>query len=346
MKILYQIPSLESVYAARFIYEGYKDAFISLGHDFMPLTSEDDMEKIFDKFQPDIFMYSINFYTIKFLDFELLKRYRKKWLVVFCQISPWKKQNNQRWSFLSDYSNIVNLIKEGFAGDIFHHRMEQDAVVMNGFTENTWYKRNTLLLAANTELFYPDYDENFKSDISYVGSYLWDKKLFMREYLLPLKRKYNVKLYGSDWTSTDRAMGYIQKIGQYFNINFLKKVRSIKLKLDEERKVYTSSTISLNIHEAHQRKDGYDVNERTFKIIASGWFEICDNVKILRKYFDEKELVIGKNKQDWYEKINYYINNPEKRIPIIKAGREKVLKHHTYHNRVRDIIDMYNEFKK
>ena len=50
MKILYNIPSLESVYAARFIYEGYKDAFLELGHEFRPLTSADDQKKIFEKF--------------------------------------------------------------------------------------------------------------------------------------------------------------------------------------------------------------------------------------------------------------------------------------------------------
>ena len=141
-------------------------------------------------------------------------------------------------------------------------------------------------------------------------------------------------------------LGYLQKVGQYFNIESLKHIRKIPLSIDGERKVYSSSIISLNIHEDHQRKFGSDFNERTLKIIACGGFEICDNVRIIRKYFNEHELVIAEDTKDWFEKIDYYIKNPEKRLPIIEAGRSKVLTKHTYHNRVEQIINLYVNFRE
>ena len=70
MKILYQIPSLETVYAARFIYEGYKNAFLDLKHEFRPLTSNDSMSEILDEFKPDIFITSLNQYYLKFINLE------------------------------------------------------------------------------------------------------------------------------------------------------------------------------------------------------------------------------------------------------------------------------------
>lgn len=347
MKILYQIPSLENVYAIRFIYEGYKCAFTELKHEFKPYTSEDNLKETLDTYKPDILITSLNRYNLKYLDLNLLKKYREKGLVVFTQVPSWKKQNNQfGGGNLKEDKKLVDLVKKGYAGDIFFHWLEQDDPSMNGFTKVTGYPFYTVLLAADTKRFFYEYDPKYKCDISFVGSFLPDKREIFKEYLLPLKNKYNVKIYGSDWTTTDRFLGIVQKAGQYFNINPLKHVRQLKLPLSDERKVYSSSLVSLNLHERHQRVYGSDFNERTLKIIASGGFEICDNVKVLRKYFSEKELVIAENKRDWFEKIDYYIKNPDKRIPIIKASMKKVLKEHTYYNRVNQFISIYEAFKK
>lgn len=346
MKILYQIPSIESVYAARFIFEGYNDAFIDLGHEFKPLTSNDNLGEVLEEYRPDIFISSLNSYNLRFLDLELLLKYRNNGLIFFNQIRPWKKQNNQiSGSDLGSEKELIDLIKRGLAGDIFFHWLEQDDPSMEGFSKTTGYPFHTILLAANKKKYYYEYDEKYLADISYVGSLLTDKKVFMAKHFFPVMKKYNTKVYGSDWTTRDKLLGYVQKIGQYFNIDTLKKVRDIKLSMDDERKVYSSSTISLNIHEDHQRKFGGDFNERTLKIIASGGFEICDNVKVLRKYFTSDELVIGENTQDWFEKIDYYLKNPDKRISIIANGKKKVLALHTYQNRVEQIIQICNHYK-
>jgi spore maturation protein CgeB len=118
------------------------------------------------------------------------------------------------------------------------------------------------------------------------------------------------------------------------------------LKLEDERKIYSSSIISLNIHENYQKKFGGDCNERTFKIPACGGFEITDYVKCIGKYFkDGKEIIMAKNKDDWFDKIDYYIKNPEKRISIIENGRKVVMRKHTYHNRVKQLIKLYEKIE-
>ena len=346
MKILYQIPSLETVYAARFIYEGYRNAFLDLKHEFRPLTSNDNMKEILDEFKPDIFITSLNQYYLKFINLEQLMKYRKKGMVMFTQIRPWKKTNNQfGGSDLESEIHLVQHIKKGLAGDIFFHWLEQDDPTMQGFTKTTGFPFHTVLLAADTHLYFPEFDERFVADISYVGSLLPDKREFMKENLSPLFKRYKVKVYGSDWTLGNKVQGYLQKVGQYFNINPLKTIRKLTLPLGDEHKVYTSSTISLNIHEIHQRQFGSDFNERTFKILASGGFEITDNVAILRRYFTDKELVIAQNTNDWFEKIEYFVKYPNKRLPIIAAGKKKVLEKHTYHNRVKQFLKLYEKFK-
>jgi len=343
IRVLYNIPSLESVYAARFIYEGYKDAFVGLGHEFKPLTSTDNQKEVFSTFKPDIFISSLNDYALKFLSLDLIKGYRKKGMVFFNQIGLWNLTIDQfGGSSLKSQPKYLELIRKGLAGDEFFNWYQQDDPAMDGFTKATGYPFHTILLAANTKKYFYQYSDKYESDISFVGSLLPDKREFVSKHLFPLMKKYNVKVYGSDWTPQDQILGYVQKVGQYFNINPLKNVRKVKLPLNDERKVYSSSKISLNIHENHQRLNGKDFNERTFKIIASGGFEICDDVKVLRRYFNEKELVMAANTNDWFDKIDYYIKYPTKRNAIIKSGLKKILTEHTYMNRVNQIIDIYN----
>lgn len=347
LKVLYYIPSLESTYAGRFIYQGYKDAFLHLGHQFETYTTKDhgEMENILNKFQPDIFISSLNTYSFKYLDLSLLKKYRDKGTVMLTQVPAWKKHSRRfAGGDLQNSTKLVNLIKDGLAGDVFFTWLEQDDPLMEGFIKTTGYKFHTILLAANTHLYYPDYDERYVADISFVGSNLSSKRKFIKKHLLPLKKQYQVRTYGSDWTLGSKVLGYIQKAGQFMNIEKLKGIRKFSLPLEDERKVYTSSTISLNIHEEHQRRFGSDFNERTFKIIASGGFQIVDDVAVLRRYFDENELVIAKDTNEWFQKIDHYIKIPQERLPIIEAGRKKVLENHTYHHRVEQIVSIYKEF--
>jgi len=192
-----------------------------------------------------------------------------------------------------------------------------------------------------------EFSEKYKSDVSYIGTYLPAKRIFFSKQVFPLRKYYDLKLYGQDWSIKDRFLGFIQKIGQYFNIPYIRSIQKSKLNLDDERKIYSSAKICINIHEDYQKKYGGDCNERTFKIPLCGGFEITDDVSCIRKYFKEgKEIIIAKDEKDWFEKIDYYIKNPEKRLPIIEAGRKMVLAEHTYHNRVKQIIKIYESFKK
>ena len=216
---------------------------------------------------------------------------------------------------------------------------------MKGFEESTGYKYQTIPLAADKTMHFPEYSEKFEADISYVGTYLPEKRGFIKERVLPLKKRYDLRLYGQDWMLKDRLAGWGQRIGQYFNIPLLRQLQKPKLRLEDERKIYASSLISINIHKDYQKRFGGDCNERTFKIPACGGFEITDGVACIRRYFKEgEEIVIARDKDDWFEKINYYIKNPEKRIPIIEAGQKKVLTEHTYHNRVRQILNIHKDF--
>jgi spore maturation protein CgeB len=343
MRILYQIPSLNTIYAGRTIYFGYKHAFEDLGHKFKPLTADDNPEKILSEFKPDVLFTSLNSYNLRYLPIEAVRTYRKQGTKVFVIIPFWKspmsKLRINETPSISEKDDYVKLIKQGNYGDVYFNNCEQGDPRMEGFEKATGYHPYTVLLAADKIINFFDYTEKYKADVSFIGTYLPDKARFLKEQVYPLRKKYDVNLYGQDWSYANRLRGFTQKVGQYFNISYVKSFQKPKLDLEDERKIYSSSTISINIHENYQRKFGGDCNERTFKIPLCEGFEITDDVACIRKYFMEgKEIIIAKDKNDWFDKIDYYIKNPKKRIPIIEAGRKRVLKEHTYHNRVNQLI--------
>lgn len=349
MKILYQA-NVNTIYAGRTIYHGYKHAFEDLGFTFKPFnTGQEQLEKVLKDYRPDIFITGLNNYTLKYVDLELLTKYRKKNLKVFVNIpfwrSPFSRTRINESSGLKDNEQFVFLIKQNKFGDVYFNSCEQDDARMDGFAKDTGRKYHTIPLAADKNLINSgSRDSRFTADLSYVGTYLPTKRVFFNNIIFPLKKFYTLKLYGQDWTLADRSLGWLQRFGQYFNIPFLRSVQKPKLELEDEAKIYASSKICINIHEDYQQKFGGDCNERTFKIPLFGGFEITDNVSCIKKYFKEgEEIIIAENKNDWFEKIRYYIDNPEKRLPIIEAGQKKVLAEHTYHNRVEQMVKIFEE---
>jgi len=350
-KFLFHIPQPTTIYAGRYILNGYKNTILMMGHDFKLISAEtENQEKEIDNFQPDIIFFGMNRYSIKFLDQKaILKAKKNHNAKIFINNPLWRsplsKVRINETRSLEDDSYLVDIIKSGI-GDIYYNVCEQGDPRMEGFEKATGYKHYTIPLAADDKTIFPEYSERFKADISFIGTYLPEKRPFFEERVFPLKKNYNLRLYGQDWTFSDRIFGWVQKGGQYFNIPYLKSFRKPKLQLDDERKIYNSSLVSINVHEEYQRRFGGDCNERTFKIPLAGGFEITDDVACIRKYFKEgEEIVIAKDKDDWFDKINYYMKNPEKRIKIIEAGKRRVLKDHTYKNRVEKIIGIYNLIK-
>lgn len=345
MRILYQIPHLSSIYAGRTIYNGYLHAFEDLGHAFLPLTAADDQSNLLDRFRPDILITSLDSYHLKYLNIDLVRGYKKSGLKVFAWIPFWKSplsklRVNEATSVEND-RGLRSIIESGF-GDVFFNQCERGDPRMEGFEEATGYKHHTIPLAADKTMHFPEFSKRFKTDISYIGTYLPEKRDFIKKQVLPLKKWYDLRLYGQDWTSKDQLASWGQKIGQYFNIPLLESLQKPKLRLEDERKIYASSLVAINIHEDYQKRFGGDCNERTFKIPACGGFEITDDVACIRKYFEEgEEIIIARDKNDWFDKIDFYIRNPDKRLKIIEAGKKRVLRDHTYHSRVERLLELY-----
>ena len=347
MRVLYHVPHLNTVYAGRTIYKGYENAWKALGHEFRYITAEDDLEKVSHDFEAELLFTSLNDYNLKYLNLTNLKNIKHRFgTKVFVNTPFWKSPFNllrpNEAGSLSTNERYKALIKNKDYGDVFYNVCEHGDPRMEGFEREFGFDYVTLPLAADDMVNKNEYSEKFKAEVSFLGTNLPDKQTFFMEQLFPLKGKYDFKLYGQDWTTYDKLVGIAKKVGQYFNLPILKNIQKPKFDLEDERRIYSSTLVNLNIHEAYQRQYGGDCNERTFKIPLCGGFEVTDNVSCIKNYLvPDKEIVIAQDKNDWFDKIDYYIRNPEKRLPIISAGRDRVLREHTYKNRVNQLIEIF-----
>lgn len=351
MKVLYHSPTLYSIYAQRTILEGYRNAFLDMGHDFEILTADQNANQIFEQFRPDLFITSSFSWYRKYLKFPDLKQFRREGMFTLVKVDFWNSpisglRINEAPSLKND-KEFLHLTQHDLFGDAYFHVVEQGDARMDGFAESTGKQYHTIPLGADRISLVPSYEDGFVSDLAYIGTNLPDKRRFFKQNVFPLAKKWNLKVYGQDWTRRDYLAGWVQRAGQYLNIPVIRSLRKPKLAFSDEAKIYRSAGISINVHEAYQREYGGDCNERTFKIPFCCGFEVVDSVSCIKKYFPGNgEIVMAKNDREWVELVNYYLENPEKREAIMQAGRKRVLEEHTYHHRAQQMINIVGDLPK
>jgi len=342
VRVAYHYPAPSTIYAQRTIHRGFMHAFEDLGHSFHTFSPGTPLAEFLEVAQPDIFISASHFFYRRQLDYELLARWRDRGMTLITKIDFWNSPLHARINeakSLKHDTEALALIRAGRLGDVYFHVVEQDDPRMDGFVDQAGVQFATVPLAADRTLLPVQESADFAADVAYVGTWLPDKDRFFREALAPLRREFDVRVYGQDWTRRERIAGLVQRAGQYFDIPGLRSLQKPRLDYRDELTIYRSARVSVNVHEHYQRQAGGDCNERTFKIPLAGGFEVTDDVSCLRRYFEpDVELVIATSAADWREKVIHFLRHPEERQPIIDAGRRRVLRDHTYHNRAEQLL--------
>jgi len=167
----------------------------------------------------------------------------------------------------------------------------------------------------------------YGSDLSFVGAGYYNRRHFMRG-LLDL----DFKIWGSDWDLHSDLSRCIQRGG-------------MRIDTDEIVKIFNASVININLHSSTYHKGinpfGDFINPRTFEIMACGGFQLADRRPALEGLFETgEEIIIFEDLGDLRSKISYYLDNPEERKRIADRGRQRVLREHTYENRMAEMLQV------
>lgn len=326
MKVLYHILYPEGMGDDRFTYDGYRDAFTDLGHSVFPLTERDNIVEKFNNLKPDLFVAEGNFLMQDFArQAFLFKKFRSLGgrVVLHGAMSDWLSQEIKKETMIDRYYSEIDPTEE------FPHFPK------NLFTKMHW-------LGASRKYHFPTAPvEKYKCDICFVGANLPMKKEAFEKLLFPLFKTYHVKVFGGDWDWLDKyflhPLAVIERRLGLGGLIAKTRVRR-QVPVGDENKVYSSAKICLNITESHPGTTLKTINARTFKIPASGGFEVCDYVSQLREFFTEDEVIMPLTESEWFEKIDYYLRNELARKAIQEKGTKRALEEHTFHSRVKKIL--------
>ena len=101
--------------------------------------------------------------------------------------------------------------------------------------------------------------------------------------------------------------------------------------------VYRAAKIVLNVHHAQMREG---VNMRTFEIPAAGAFQLSDHKARMHELFEiDREIAVFHDRAELVDRVHAFLADDESRRAIAQAGRERVLRDHTYAVRMRQFVE-------
>lgn len=344
MKVLYNILNPLGLGADRWLYEGYRHAFEKAGHEVFPVAETDDFLDLARSVRPDLI----------FLDFHPFMDYSRRVQPVSPEQLAELKTNGTKIFCMTGIGLDREEDKEENIA-FFRKYLHLFDICFSQFTPETTKDFKTIFgkdhvfvpHAADETRFFPEQpDPRFVCDIAFVGSRYTQKRTQFDELLMPLLKKYHVRVYGSGWTFKGRMLRTIGGVARRLKLTWLANfasARRMTISIEDERKLYASAKICVNVHEYF--KDGTVKgfsNEREFKVPACGGFEITDYIPGMERYYElGKEIVAVKSKEEWFQEIDYYLHHDEERKKIQNAGTARVLNNHTYSHRVAQLVDIY-----
>lgn len=282
---------------------------------------------IFDQYSPDVLI--TQSYNLNESILSLIKE--RPEIRVYLKLGDWSDTNNYdltKYQILvatqkdiEIVKRLVDICKYPVLGGCHYiqKRLEQ--------THSNWKRLGIKLqsspLGADVfsycnPIFRPEYEADFGC-CSGFWKYKGDE---ITKYIFPLLNpnyNYKTRFFGNgDWPC-ESYCGFLQP--------------------EEEKNFLHSLKIVTNVHEPHKIY-GAENNERVHKSLAAKTLVVSDYAEDeATEIYNNGEVIYTKSPEEFKEKIDYYLENPEERLKIIEKGYNRVLNDYTYFHTAQKILD-------
>jgi len=173
----------------------------------------------------------------------------------------------------------------------------------------------------------PNREEGFyASDIAYIGNWTPERERWL-SYITDM----DLKIWGTYLWGRARDGGVKDKWTGYTPVGW------------EFAKVVRASKINLNFLR-DQNKGSH--NMRTFEVPGCGGFLLTERSEEQCEFFEEdKEIACFSTPEELREKIKFYLPRDELRRRMAEAAHRKVAQGHTYLDRAKWILEVYEEMR-
>lgn len=201
---------------------------------------------------------------------------------------------------------------------VFGYGHEEDRILWSYWTQKHGIPWIPLPTAGDKVIFNNSSESDKIYDIVYLGGRWSYKGLTIDEYLIPVLRQTNYKLYGwGDWQP-----GICSGI----------------LAEDQASKFLGSGRVGPCISEQHTHGYGIDIPERAFKVALCGTLVVHDAVPQIRRMIPS--AIVASNPTQFNEYCVHFSKpeNAVERIALANRQRNEVLAAHTYHHRMATLL--------
>lgn len=279
----------------------------------------------FDRFKPDLFIGETHSADESVL--KVLKAYPETLCTMVA--SDWGVQNDtmdlKKYGVLvarEDEKRLIErMIRETGRPNFVHCQYFQHGM---DETHNHWLDKLGLPylgLPCSADVFEylgGEFRPELECDLSIVSGYWGYKARNIDKYITPLCHpvgQYNIKIFGnSHWP-----------VVQYCGA----------LDWGLEKHLFRSTKICMNVHEPHANSFHLDFNERSLKVPCAGGF-ILEGGKVeslFEDVFKNGEVDHANTTEEYREKVDYYLKNPEVRGEMSQKAQKTVIDGHTAFDR-------------
>ena len=100
--------------------------------------------------------------------------------------------------------------------------------------------------------------------------------------------------------------------------------------------IYNTALVCVNIMNDEQRVGSHyrlDANNRLFDLAMAGRFQISNAPEVVRRYFDDSEVLAFDTPEEWVAAILYHLDHPSQTDSYRVAARSRALAEHTWDHR-------------
>lgn len=226
----------------------------------------------------------------------------------------------------NNYNETIHLYPEPFLTEIKTYLMKH---LCNWSIEKDWPSLSPDLVNFMQEnLGAKTWNHSTMNDETYLGILLLTRKLAEMDRLTVLNtlaEQFTVDLY------TTSTSPYLEKINVHPPVNYY----------IDMNKIFYLSKINLNIT-LPSIETG--LPQRIFDIMGCGGFVLTNYQKEVEDFFTiGKEIEVFHSLDELKDKTAYYLSHESKRLHIAMAGYQKVRTHHTYEQRIQQILSTIKE---
>lgn len=289
-------------HAGYWIYQGYFEAWKSLGYD---TTFYNSLEQIGN--EKDYYLMALD-YDLRYENIKFLENSKKTFLFVQPNVFP------KPWGIHPNYisncqQNLISIINK------MNNVLQWTFLDIKKDFFTLWSNPHTIPLAFDSQSYKPcSYEEKY--DVCYIGGRANNG----------FDEKYNIMM-----NTFSEFMGSNLKCAFFVGKN---------LTHQQEQDILAKSKVGINVHDAYQRILSLDTNERTFKTLGLTGIMVSDSNKQIENLLKDIHVPMSLNPKDikmYVEEIFDFSSS--KRKELKEKNRSIIADKHTYKNRILKMLE-------